>query len=139
MRLTVAKCSKSDWGEINHWRNKTVSRLLSDTSGGRVPKHHSTTTAVVISLTQYVLQYVLISSTGATHMEEAYLRTSKQGIMDKEEEGWEEEKRRGRETGGEEEVKEEKLCSGGLERIMYSLSVICRSALIIERAKVREE
>lgn len=31
------------------------------------------------------------------------------------------------------------LCSGGLERILYTLSVTCRSVLIIERSKVRAE
>lgn len=31
------------------------------------------------------------------------------------------------------------LCSGGLERILYALSVTCRSVLIIERGKVRAE
>lgn len=31
------------------------------------------------------------------------------------------------------------VCSGGLERILYALSVTCRSVLIIERGKVRAE
>ncbi len=53
--------------------------------------------------------------------------------MDKEEE----ELKRGRGTG--EKVRKEMLCSGGLERILYALSVTCRSVLIIERGKVREE
>ena len=49
----------------------------------------------------------------------------------------EEELNRGRGTGGK--VRKEMLGSGGLERILYALSVTCRSVLIIEGGKVRAE
>lgn len=48
---------------------------------------------------------------------------SKQVIMGKEEE--DRELNRGGGTG--EKVRKEMLCSGGLERILYALSVTCRS------------
>ena len=62
------------------------------------------------------------------------METLKQVIMGTEEE---EELNRGGGTG--EKVRKEMLCSGGLERILYALSVTCRSVLIIERGKVRAE
>lgn len=36
-------------------------------------------------------------------------------------------------------MRKEMLGSGGLERILYALSVTCRSVLIIEGGKVRAE
>lgn len=36
-------------------------------------------------------------------------------------------------------MRQEMLCSGGFERILYALSVTCRSALIREGGKVRAE
>lgn len=52
----------------------------------------------------------------------------------------EEEQNRGRavEVQGE-KVRKEMVCSGGWKRILYALSVTCRSVLIIERGKVRAE
>lgn len=61
------------------------------------------------------------------------METLEQVITGKEEE----ELNRGRGTG--EKVRKEMLCSGGLARILYALSVTCRSLLIIERGKVRAE
>lgn len=61
------------------------------------------------------------------------METLKQVIMGSKEE----QLNRGGGTG--EKVSKEMLCSGGLERILYTLSVTCRSVLIIERGKVRAE
>lgn len=52
------------------------------------------------------------------------METLEQVIMGKEKE----ELNRG--GGTVEKVRKEMLCSGGLERILYALSVTCRSALI---------
>lgn len=53
--------------------------------------------------------------------------------------GKEEEKpnkrKRGRSTGAK--LRKEMVCSGGVQRILYALSVTCRSVLIIGRSKVR--
>lgn len=57
------------------------------------------------------------------------METPKQVIMGKEEE----ELNRGR--GTREKVRKEMLCSGGLKRILYTLSVTCRSVLISTEAK----